>query len=89
KREDKVQQAISFVIAKQTGMWFDGDESRGKTEFCKVEVENAIKMLAFHEENWEKLFDRLGIFPLVITHNELSTDPHTVVKRVAAHMGVA
>lgn len=95
-REDKLDQAISFVKAQQTGLWHrapDGTEIERLSEPKALTYDGeaiAAQIAAFEamEEAWIGWFTREGITPLRITYGDLAANPHAGRDRVLAALGL-
>lgn len=95
RRENKAQQAISFLKAKQTGFFTHQQEAQGERV---AERENlaydfdAIHSLAQRfeeeEEHWQTLFRLAKIKPLVITYEEIASNYQSEVERALRHIRV-
>jgi len=94
-RDDKVAQAVSLVLAEQTGLWHvyaDGTDRerhapRMTTTYDRVEIEAAVHLLEVESLGWSTWFDHAEITPLRITYEELISNPTRVLERVVTHLG--
>ncbi|MCB0968017.1 MAG: hypothetical protein KDB37_14370 [Ilumatobacter sp.] len=94
-REDRIAQAVSLVLAEQTGLWHrhaDGSErQRSRTprppRYDADQIERAVHLLEAEASGWSAWFAESGVTPLVITYEDLAGDPTTIVRRVVAHIG--
>ena len=89
-RKDKLAQAISRVIAEQTGLWHrhsDGTdlERRAPLEdlrFDREAIARNIEELRELDAAWERWFAAEGIHPLQIEYETLAHDPRGVLADV-------
>jgi len=96
-RADKVDQAVSLLLARQTGLWHraaDGsDLDRTAPHQPPVYDAKAIRAivadLAAQDQDWTDRFAREGISPLRLTHAEVSGQPQNTVRRVLGAVGLA
>lgn len=95
-RENKLEQAISYVRAEQTGLWHiapDGTEierlappQEPRYDFARLKAEVA-KLEAF-DTAWQDWFAREHITPLRIGYETLSTDPVASLIRICDALGI-
>ncbi len=94
-RRDKVAQAISFIRARQTGLWHvnaDGSE-RERTDpdmsavFDRDEINRTYQKLLFQEEGWTNFFSQHGIKPITVEYERLAADPQAVLADVLEALG--
>lgn len=94
-RENKLDQAISYVKAKQSGLWHrapDGTELERLSEPRELaydakaiaeQLDASLKM----DVEWEEWFKDERIEPMRVTYDELSSDPHTTLSRILISLG--
>jgi len=95
-RTNKLDQAISYVKATQTGLWHidaDGTElerlSAPKEPFYDGdEIERQLSELSELDEAWNSWFERENLQPVRITYEELSGDPLGVLAKILEELGV-
>ncbi|MEM9499287.1 MAG: Stf0 family sulfotransferase [Pseudomonadota bacterium] len=95
-RRDKIEQAISHEIARQSGLWHraaDGSElerlAPDRTPaYDRAALEAQIRTFAAHDRDWCAWFDREGIAPLRLSYDDLADDPDATLRRVLAHLGL-
>ncbi|NIZ60761.1 sulfotransferase [Sedimentitalea sp. CY04] len=94
-REDKLDQAISYVKAKQTGLWHmapDGTEIERLSEpnepiYDSVAISAQLDLFEKMEAEWKEWFNRECIDSLTITYDELSAAPYEILARVLKALG--
>ena len=95
-RRDKVEQAVSFVKAEQTGLWHaapDGTELERLSPPQKL-VYDADKIRARYDElsaydrDWEDWFAAEEISPLRLTYEALSLDPIETLCQTLDELGL-
>ncbi|MCF1466680.1 sulfotransferase [Agrobacterium vitis] len=95
-RLDKVQQAVSYVKAQQTGLWHrapDGTELE-RLSAPRDPIYDAADIRARYDEfnrydrAWQSWFDMQDIQPLPITYEALCADPIASLKDVLVQLGV-
>lgn len=88
-REDKVGQAISWTIAKETKVW-TGRRDAGDPQptYSAEAIELALLDILADEADWSAYFLRNRIEPLSLSYESLEQDPAGAVVSIAAHLGV-
>ncbi len=94
-RENKLDQAISYVRAQQSGLWHmapDGTEierlSHPKDSlYDRAAIERQLVLSEQMDEEWCAWFDREGVRPVRITYEELAADPYATVRDLLAKLG--
>ena len=89
-RENKLDQAISYVKAKQSGLWHiapDGTELERLSEpkepvYDATAIASQLALSEQMDTEWEKWFMAEQIKPLRVTYGELSTAPYATLGRV-------
>ncbi|WP_160150182.1 Stf0 family sulfotransferase [Nonomuraea solani] len=95
RRRDRIRQAISFVMAKQTGLWLlDGayapaGRALAEPRYDYAEVLRHLKQLDRESRSWEEYFDRRGTVPHVVFYEDLLTDYARSLAGCLRHLGVA
>jgi LPS sulfotransferase NodH len=95
-RTDKVAQAVSLVIAAQTGLWhrnFDGSvrERANHVEPARYDgraIARELDVLESEEQGWSTWFPAQSVEPLSLTYESLSVDPEARTRSVLRYLGV-
>ncbi len=95
-RENKLDQAISYVKAKQSGLWHmaaDGSELERLSEpkepvYDATAIAAQLELFSQMDAEWEEWFDRERIEPLRVTYDQLAADPYATLVRVQRALGV-
>lgn len=95
-RRDKVEQAVSYVKAEQTGLWHaapDGTElerlSPPQTPvYDASEIRARYDELTAYDRDWEHWFAAEEISPLRLTYEALSKDPIETLCRTLDELGL-
>jgi trehalose 2-sulfotransferase len=93
-RRDKVAQAVSYVKARQTGLWHarpDGTELERLSPprnplYDAREIRTCLDEMIAHDDKWEHWFAASGIDPLRITYEGLSADPTMTLRAILARL---
>jgi LPS sulfotransferase NodH len=93
RREDKVRQAISFLKAKQTGLFTHQQLSRltpdeAALHFDFETVDALVRRLRREEDHWQRFFRKNGIKPLVITYEAFTEQYEQGVRQCLEHLGL-
>jgi trehalose 2-sulfotransferase len=95
-RRDKVEQAVSYVKAHQTGLWHqapDGTELERLSEpqtltFDPDRIGACVAEMTADDQNWEHWFEAETIVPLKITYEIFSAQPVETLREVLHHLGL-
>jgi len=95
-RANKLEQAVSYVKASQTGLWHmapDGTELERLSEpqepvYDAEEIASQLKSLRAQDKAWEEWFVQENISPLRILYDDLSADPIAVLVRILEALGL-
>lgn len=95
-REDKLEQAVSFVKARQTGLWHmapDGTEIErlSPAEQPVYDADAIAEQLRYFnaaDDDWKTWFATQQIEPLRVTYEALSADPRWQLARILACLGI-
>ena len=95
-RDDKLDQAISYVKAEQTGLWHQAPDGRElerlsdpqEPYYDPKQITERMQELIGLETAWLKWFKEQAIAPLVLRYDELSASPQTTLARVLKELGL-
>ncbi len=95
-RLDKVEQAVSLVMAGQTGLWHRGADGRELERlsapqapvYNRDRIDAAFKEVSGYDLQWQAWFAEQKIDPLRITYESLSANPARELGRILACLGV-
>lgn len=95
-RQDKVEQAVSYVKAEQSGLWHkapDGTELERLSEPKEPEydfkaIEASYDRFIAFDRDWLTWFEHQRIQPLRITYEDLSAHPQRELARVLTRLGL-
>ncbi|MFO0991738.1 MAG: Stf0 family sulfotransferase [Hyphomicrobiales bacterium] len=95
-RENKLDQAISYIKAQQTGLWHvapDGTEierlappQEPRYDFARLKAE--VEKLEAFDKAWHDSFAAQGITPLTTGYETLAADPATSLIRICEALGI-
>ncbi|WP_043673625.1 Stf0 family sulfotransferase [Streptomyces xylophagus] len=97
-RDDTLAQAVSWLRAEQTGVWFVGGRGEisggqgsadGRPRFDRDALTRILRTIDEHNTGWERWFEGYGVQPHRIRYEDLSADPEAVTLRVLDFLGLA
>lgn len=87
-REDRVAQAASLALAEQTGWWVDASQmTKATAEYSASDIVRALETIDVENAAWQEYFAR-GRECLMLSYEEIVTDPDAAVSAVCSHLGV-
>ncbi|WP_405972607.1 Stf0 sulfotransferase family protein [Streptomyces sp. NBC_00988] len=99
RRDDILAQAVSWLRAEQTGVWFvggRGEISGGggqvageRPHFDRAAITRIMRTVEEHNAGWERWFEAYGIQPYRVRYEDLSADPSAVTLSVLDDLGLA
>ena len=95
-RDDKIAQAVSFVKARQTGLWHmapDGSELERSAPHRELSydvkaLQGCVETMMAYDYSWYEWFLRAGIKPLRIRYDDLANDPVGILRDVLGRLGL-
>jgi LPS sulfotransferase NodH len=95
-RRNKLDQAISYVKATQSGLWHiapDGTEierisAPKEPVYDASEIAHHLAALTALDSDWEDWFARENIRPLRITYDALAADPAAILAQILDQLGL-
>jgi LPS sulfotransferase NodH len=94
RREDRLRQAISYLLAEQTGEWIvDGTylplrENLSPPTYSYEQIRRHIRLLDHDTAIWHEHFARRGAKPHVVTYEDLLERYEETVRGCLSWMGV-
>lgn len=88
RRRDMVAQAVSLVIASQTGKWTSHEEKQKEPSYKYEEIEGAITIGAFHNCMWDLIFEENGIESCMVYYEDILERPTEEIQRVVDFVGI-
>ncbi|NDV02134.1 Stf0 family sulfotransferase [Pseudoroseicyclus tamaricis] len=95
RRGGKLDQAISYIRAEQTGLWHkapDGSEVERLSPprppvYDGAAIAERVRTALAEEAAWEAWFTKAGVSPLSLTYEALAADPEGEVALILAALG--
>jgi len=95
-RHDKIEQAVSYVKAQQSGLWHmapDGTELERLSPHREPTYDGAglracVETMTAHDRDWERWFETEAIEPLRLSYEALAAEPSGTLRRVLDRLGV-
>ncbi|MGW0803425.1 Stf0 family sulfotransferase [Nonomuraea sp. NPDC002799] len=94
RRRDGLRQAISYVLAEQTGVWIvDGvyvsiSQALSEPRYDYAEIRHHLKRLDREARSWEAYFGRRAAAPHVVFYEDLLADYPQILLGCLRHLGV-
>ncbi|MFJ9892770.1 Stf0 family sulfotransferase [Streptomyces sp. NPDC091280] len=98
RRDDTLAQAVSWLRAEQTGVWFVGGRGEiggarsasaaGRPSYDRDAVTRILRTVEEHDAGWRRWFESHGVEPYRVRYEDLSADPEAVTLRVLDHLGL-
>jgi len=96
-RRDRVRQAISFLKARQTDVWWqmrmwvraNKKQPEKELTFDFAAIEQLIRQIELHEKAWTQFFEEAGVAPLELYYEDLVGSYEETIRRVFDYLGVA
>ena len=91
-RRDRLRQAISWPRAAEDGVWVVSDSEPScpvrKPRFQYNVIVGMMDLIAQGERAWLDLYEKLGVTPLEVTYEDLTTSDgyEQTVRRVLRHL---
>lgn len=94
-RPDKLAQAVSYVMATQTGLWHRAPDGRELERlspprapaYDAAAIRARLDEMTAHDAAWRHWFADQGITPLSVTYDDLTADPAATLRRILAALG--
>jgi len=88
RRRDTLGQAISSVIASQTGKWTSEEKASKAAEFAPELIEGALTTILYQNHLWQHFFQLNAIQPCVCYYEDLLENPSNEIQRILDFVGV-
>lgn len=87
-RQDTVAQAVSMVIAKQSGAWISYHDAVAAPRYDFAAIEQDYRALQKEDAAWAQYFAQKSIRPLTLSYEQLNYAPETCLAGVGTFLGV-
>lgn len=88
RRKDVLGQAISLVIADQTGKWTSHEEQAKEPVYSYEQIEKAVRVSTHYDGLWDHFFQLNKIEPCLVYYETLLERPQEEIQRVIDFVGV-
>ena len=93
RRRNQVEQAISWAMACQTGVWTQKAEEKSQPraipKFDFKVIDEWCRRIAAHDESWANYFRENQIEPLVLFYEDVVASHRAAAERVLEFLGLA
>ncbi len=95
-RTDKVDQAVSYIKAQQTGLWHIAPDGREIERLSAPQepvydpeaIAEAVQEFTGFDQEWMTWFERAGIVPMRVEYTTLASDPVGVLRELLKDLGL-
>ncbi|MDR6267612.1 Stf0 family sulfotransferase [Roseobacter sp. N2S] len=87
-RQDTVAQAVSMVIAKQSGAWISYHDAVAAPRYDFAAIEQDYGALQKEDAAWAQYFAQHSIRPFNLTYEQLNRSPETCLAEIGAFLGM-
>lgn len=88
-RRDKIEQAVSYAMAIDSGAWFSGADHTTQPSYSREVVERALRMIEQQEQSWQRIFERTTCSYLPVYYEDVIADWQGAVRSIADFCGVS
>ena len=91
RRDNTVAQAVSWLRAEQTNLWYVGcpDATGAEPRLRHRDgVEDLLRTIDAHQAAWEEWFAAYGVTPHRVRYEDLAADPAGVTREVLGFLGL-
>jgi len=94
RRRDRLRQAISYVLARQTGVWIvDGiylstSQALSEPQYNYAEIRRHLQHLDGETRAWQQYFDRRELIPHVVFYEDMLAGYPETILGCLRHLGV-
>lgn len=93
RRDDVVAQAVSWLRAEQTNVWFAGTREMRKTpeqvpRYDFDQIHGLIRVIGEHNAAWQEWFTASDIIPYPMIYEALDAAPAGVTREVLGFLGL-
>ncbi|MGH1414378.1 MAG: Stf0 family sulfotransferase [Pelagimonas sp.] len=87
-RTDRVAQAVSMEIAKQTGAWISWQKPSQVPVFDRAAIAKTIEELETEDQAWDAFFSSVQARPIRVSYEDLTQDPQSVTASICKALDV-
>lgn len=88
-RNDHLKQAVSYSLARQTGVWIAGQKAKSSNpEYSFSDIDRCLKDTIRDNAAWRYVLASHGCRYIHMSFEEVSSNPHASIQRVADFMGI-
>lgn len=87
-RPERLDQAISWARAEQTGSWSASQREDLPPVYSRRRIQGCLDRIEAQERDWEAFFERQGVEPLRLDYQALVDDLEGSVHLVFEHLGL-
>lgn len=88
ERRDRIAQAVSLALARQTKAWLSMQEQIREPEYQDHAIERALNTLNRQSRKWDEWAAAAGVRPLQVYYEDLVAEPLEVVNEILDEFGL-
>ncbi|WP_200214075.1 Stf0 family sulfotransferase [Micromonospora coerulea] len=90
RRDDVLAQAVSWLRAEQTNLWYVGcpDANGAEPRYDHDGIDDLVRTIDAHQAAWEEWFAAYQVTPHRVRYEELAADPAGVTRKVLGFLGL-
>lgn len=93
RRDDVLRQAVSWLRAEQSNVWFETDESENEQpeqgpRFDSGRISELVQLIGEHNAAWQEWFAAAGIRPHTVRYEDLDANPVGVTSDILDFLGL-
>jgi trehalose 2-sulfotransferase len=89
ERRDRVAQAVSLAMARQTRAWLSMQEQTREPRYSDGDIARAMATLDNQSRNWERWAVASGVTPVHVYYEDLVADPLGVANGILREFGLS
>jgi LPS sulfotransferase NodH len=88
ERKDKLRQAVSLAIARQTGQFQRGEPTAREAIYNPEQIRCCLEEVMNHNRGWEMYFWERGVQPLHVLYEDLVLSTLDTIKRTLSYLEI-
>jgi trehalose 2-sulfotransferase len=93
RRDDVLRQAVSWLRAEQSNVWFETHQSghqqpEQEPRFDSGRINELVQLIGEHDAGWQEWFAAAGLLPYPVRYEDLDADPVGVTSDILDFLGL-
>lgn len=89
ERRDRVAQAVSLAMARQTRAWLSMQEQQDEPRYSERDISRAMATLEKQSRSWDRWAAEAGVKPVQVYYEDLVVDPLGTVNGILREFGLS